>query len=292
MSVKKYENECERAILKTLAYRSVFKYPLSFYQLSNFLICNKKFSAQEIKESVNKLIANNIVKKKYKRYVIKNKRYHDWKLKLAQSKDVLNQNRKYIDLLAKIPWVKMICITGSVAAYNAEADSDIDLLIVTSKKRLWLTRGFTAVILAILNKQPFGGEEVPGSICTNIFMEEAHLEWSKEKQNIYTATDILLMQPLVNRENSYFKFIKANEWLFEFYKNFEINFSESFDKSTHHTSKLITNLEDAARNMQLVYMQKKKTSEVTTKYLIHFNKHDSTAPVLSAYKHALKVLKV
>ena len=41
----------------------------------------------------------------------------------------------------------MIAITGSVANYDAEENDDIDLLIVTEKNRLWITRGFVFLIL-------------------------------------------------------------------------------------------------------------------------------------------------
>ncbi len=291
MDEHKYENECKEAILKTLAYRSVFKYPLSFYQMATFLMSPREFSTQEIKESANKLIQESIIKRKYKKYILCKNNYVNWQHKYQHSIEVIKKNQKYFDILAKIPWIKMICVTGSVAACNAEKETDIDVLIVASKNRLWLTRGFTALILTILNKQPFGGEEVPGSICTNIFMEESQLEWEEKKQNVYTATDIVLMQPVINKGNTYFEFIRENKWIFKFYKNFVVDIAETPTRN-RRPSHLINRLEDTAREIQLMYMKKKKTVEITTKHLIHFNKHDSTGKVLNNYKKVLAQLKI
>ena len=56
------------------------------------------------------------------------------------SKKKLQIARKAAKILGKISTVRFVGVTGALAMFNANIDSDIDLLIITSKNRLWLTR--------------------------------------------------------------------------------------------------------------------------------------------------------
>ncbi|HAI63061.1 TPA: hypothetical protein DCL89_02425, partial [candidate division WWE3 bacterium] len=136
--------ETAKAVKRTLAYRSIFEYPVSFYQLSTFLISNKPVDGKKLKESLNCLIKEGWARRRYGKYEINREKYTNWLWKYKHANRILKENSELIKFLGGIPWIKMIAVTGSLAAYNPEKDSDIDIMIITGKNRVWLTRGFVA----------------------------------------------------------------------------------------------------------------------------------------------------
>ena len=62
---KSNAKETAKAIKRTLAYRSIFQYPMSFYQLATFLISSKPVDGKKLKETLNKLVKENWARKRY-----------------------------------------------------------------------------------------------------------------------------------------------------------------------------------------------------------------------------------
>jgi hypothetical protein len=50
------------------------------------------------------------------------------------------------------------------------------------------------------------------------------MAWAKKKRNLYVAQNIISMQPLVWRDDTYFNFMEENKWIFKYFNNFKINF--------------------------------------------------------------------
>lgn len=277
---------CRKAILKTLSYSGVFKYPLSYYQLCNYLISPNWFSGKQIRKEVKKLINEKLVSEKDNKYFLTSIEAIDANERVRETELSLKRNGKVFETLQKIPWIKMVSITGSAANYNNEKNSDIDLLFITAKNRVWLTRGFVFLILKLMNKLP--KNLAIREICPNIFMDESHLSWTKKKRNLYVAQNIVSMQPLINREKTYFKFIDSNRWVKSYYTNFKITTINKFSYHQQSESILINMIEKIAMKMQIFYMQNKMTNEVVGKNLIHFNKNDNSDWILSRYKSMYK----
>lgn len=277
---------CRKAILKTLSYSGVFKYPLSYYQLCNYLISPNWFSGKQIRKEVKKLINEKLVSEKDNKYFLSSIEAIDANERVRETELSLKRNGKVFETLQKIPWIKMVSITGSAANYNNEKNSDIDLLFITAKNRVWLTRGFVFLILKLMNKLP--KNLAVREICPNIFMDESHLSWTKKKRNLYVAQNIVSMQPLINKEKTYFKFIDSNRWVNGYYTNFKITTVNKFSYHQQSESILINMIEKIAMKMQIFYMKNKMTNEVVGKNLIHFNKNDNSDWILSRYKSMYK----
>ncbi len=277
------ERACDSSIKKTLAYSGVFNYPLSFFQLANFLITRQTFDYGFFKQSLRRLIKSRQIKVKDEKFYFSGIKPLSWDLRLKYSKDLINLHEESLKVLTKIPWIKMIGITGSVAAYNAEKNDDLDIFIVTSKSRIWLTRGFVAAFLIIMKKYPNRKSDSP-KICPNIFVDEDHLAWPIEKQNIYTAHEIALLQPIYSKDDIYFRFLNENRWMREYLPYFVFEIPKRIKGGFEPKSILVTLAEKLAMNFEMVYMRSKQTTEVTTRGIIHFNKKDSTQNVLRKYK--------
>ncbi|MFZ2663837.1 MAG: nucleotidyltransferase domain-containing protein [Patescibacteria group bacterium] len=277
---------CKLAIKKTLAYSGVFKYPLTYYQLISMLISKDGLNSKQVKRELKKQTKEDLIDKVDDKYILHGVEPIDWDKRKENTENILKRNKKVLEYIARIPWIKMIAVTGSVANYNAEEKSDIDLLFVTSKDRVWLTRGFVFLTLSILNKLP--KEHENREICPNIFIDESKLPWTKKRRNLYVAQNIISMQPIFEKENMYFKFIYENRWIRNYYPNFKINYPDDFSKLKLSKSILMKFIEKIAMISQLIYMKKRMTTETITNKLIHFNKNDNSRWILKSYKKLLK----
>lgn len=210
-----------------------------------------------------------------------------WDFRYKQSKDGMDKAVKVAEILKKIPWVKLLCVTGSAAAFNSDKESDIDIFVVAKTHRLWLTRGFVAAILKTMGMY-IKKDSDPGKICPNLFIDEENFAWPTKDQSIFTAHEIVLMHPLVDRDQTYLKFLKANDWIKSYFANFNVHVGEMKTKKHRAGSKLVSLLEKIASTLQQKYMAKKRTNEVIGKHMIHFRKNDNTNWILESYKKLSK----
>jgi predicted nucleotidyltransferase len=110
--------------------------------------------------------------------------------------------------------ILFIGVTGSVAAGFPKKNDDIDLFIIVKSDTLWITRFWIRIFVA-LHKIPhrkFGKTEKKDEFCFNMWLDESALKIPKNRQNLRNAVDMVLMKKVYDRENTYFKFLKANDW--------------------------------------------------------------------------------
>lgn len=117
--------------------------------------------------------------------------------------------------LCKMKGIKMVGITGTVAAESAKEGEDIDLLIVTKEDELWWWRLYLRFYIW-WNKIPhrkFGEKEKENEFCFNLWLDTANLEMPANKRNLKNATDLVMMKIILDRDNTYQKFLKKNKWV-------------------------------------------------------------------------------
>lgn len=283
------EKACDNAIIKTLSYSATFNYPISSQQIYNFLITRKDFNRDFFEKSLNRLIKKNHIKSKGKRYYLPGVKPVSWNLREKYSKELISETTGIFKILKTIPYIKMACITGSVASHNAKKDDDIDVFIITEKDRTWITRFFVVMILKIIGKYATEKNN-QGKVCCNIYLDESKMEWPQNKRNIYIAREIITMQPVIDRENTYMNFLYKNIWVKDYFKNFPINEMNKHMKLKNSKSGLIDKVENTLRKWQTQFMSNKKTSEITTETFIHFNKNNHENEILEAYNNQIENL--
>jgi predicted nucleotidyltransferase len=257
-------------------------------QLWFFLISGTAISNKDFTTSLADLVKTNRIRVKDGWYytgklgrgVADQKRQHAAKL-MARAQQVANH-------LQHIPWIEMVAVTGSVAAFNADGQSDIDLFIVTSPKRLFLTRLFLVVVLKSLGVY-WNAKHPAGTICPNILVTSDNLSWDSAKRNLYVANEIALLYPLLSRHNCYFNFLKHNTWVTKFLPNFKFHAESGTSVSSTKNKpgsrpNLVDLLELAAMRLELTYMHNKQTTEQVTRNFIHFNTHDSAISILGKFE--------
>lgn len=197
----------KKAILRTLAYADVFDYPLTAEELYRFLIGQK--GRPDYQDGFYFLKGRQgIVALRKKR-----ERWSKEKLKIAQ---------RVAKWLRLVPTIKMVAVTGALAISNSDKEDDIDLLIVTSKNRLWLTRLLTVLLVELVaqRRRP-KDKEIKDKICLNMFLDEAHLGVPKKEQDLFSAHEVCQLKPLWEREGVYQKFLKKNQWVKQFLPNWK-----------------------------------------------------------------------
>ena len=159
----------KHAILFTLSYHSRFSSPLTFDELHRFLVINRPLSSNEVKLEVIKLLRHREVALGDRGDLIgiaassalggllamtKSPNFFDLRLKRQLiSKPKLDLAKKAAKMIGLLPWVKLICVTGSLAMENSDSGDDIDLMIVTAQNRLWLVRPFAILLISFFFKR-------------------------------------------------------------------------------------------------------------------------------------------
>lgn len=265
----------------SLAYHDIFDYPLTEAELEKWeagLATIAKIKYKKVK------INNNISQKKKRREI------SEKKLLIA---------KKAAGLIAKIPTIKMVAVTGALAMKNARAESDIDLLIITGAGVLWTTRLLTYCVLRIMNyaiRRPKEKQQ-KDRLCLNVWLDETALGWDRGDRNIYTAHEIAQIMPLMNKDFTYERFLAKNKWILDYwpkaiqYQKLNIKEQKSKPKNKNIYSLLFNFLsmivERIAFKFQYLYMRKKVTREIITPHKALFHPNDWGKVVLDKLKRGL-----
>jgi hypothetical protein len=108
----------------------------------------------------------------------------------------------YARLLASVPFVRMVALTGSLAVNNPDERSDFDYFIVTAADRLWLCRAFIVAIVRWIARR---GDV----ICPNYLLSERTL--ALEPRNLFVARELAQMVPLYGWD-IYRRLREVNAW--------------------------------------------------------------------------------
>src|SRR3972149_1063637 len=248
--------------LASLVYHNIFDYPMTKVELKKWKFGPKTKNRIAIKA---RKIGQYCFLAGRDRLVAKRQHYSNASLrKIERAKAAAR-------VLGSLPSVKMVGITGALAMMNAGADSDVDLLIVTSRGTLWTTRLLVYAKLDLLGipRRRYGARKQKDRLCLNMWLDETDLVWSKADRNLYTAHEIAQIIPLVNKDNTYERFINKNSCI-KYYLPNAVKIPK-LTSAPKETISLLSPLEPFARSLQFWYMRKKITREVIspTKAIFH-----------------------
>ena len=213
--------ELDRAIIKTLAYADLFGQAMTVEELHRHLL-GKSVKIGEFRSALEKSHISNVASRDGVYFLDGSSFNVDHKFQQQQVvKQKLDTTHRFVWVFKLIPWVKLVCVTGSVAGGTPRVDDDIDLLIVTSNKRLWLSRVCLTALLNLIGKRRKPNDDpsrVNNKLCLNMWLSEDRL--TTEDQNVYVANELAHMVPVVNRNKLYERYLVANEWVRDVLPNF------------------------------------------------------------------------
>lgn len=285
----------EKAILKTLIYSDIFDYPLKAYEIHKWLI-GKSATLQLVEKSLTRLIQASKVKTKKGYFFLPAREgiVRKREQKEKQSKRLLFKAKLATWFLKLIPTLKLVGVSGGLALDNAQRQDDIDLFLITSKNRLWLSRILVIGILdfwGVRRKAKMNFIQAAGKICTNILLEEDKLE--QENKDLYTAHEVLQMRVLWQKGDAYKKYLEKNSWVFEFLPNWTTGQSQNSNvKIQNYNSnlKIFDLLEKLAKWLQLKIMRKPQGNERILEGALYFHPNDVRQKVLTDFRQKLKSL--
>ena len=199
----------ESAILRTTAYADVFDYPLTLVEIHRYLE-SIPADLPAVRMAVDGLLQTGSLQHQDGylmlpgRQAIVARRQE----RTAWCAQLWPKARYYGRLISRLPYVRMLAVTGALAMDN-EAGRDIDYLVVTSPGRVWLCRALVILVVRWAARQ---GDIV----CPNYLISENALAFSA--RNLYTAHELAQMTPLFNLD-LYWKIRQANPWLGDFLPN-------------------------------------------------------------------------
>jgi hypothetical protein len=200
----------EEAILATVVYSDLFDYPLTLDQLVTWLPRAVDRAALEHTLASSEWLRRNLSHSgPYVTLCGRERTVQVRQRRELSSARLLSRARFWGRLMARLPFVRMVAITGSLAVDNADEDADLDFLIVTAPGRLWTAR---AMVILLVRLASLRG----ATVCPNYLLSEQAL--TLDSRDHYTARELLQMQPL-SGHSVYAAMLAANEWWREFLPN-------------------------------------------------------------------------
>ena len=83
----------------------------------------------------------------------------------ALSRELLDRDRRILSLVAGMPFVRMVALSGSLAHLNAEGSADLDLFVITAPERVW-----SVTVAAVVLSKLLGWRK---HLCMNYVVSEA-----------------------------------------------------------------------------------------------------------------------
>ncbi len=184
----------EDAILRTVLYGDVFSFPMSAREIHHFLISNRPCTPHDVEQALrdSALLADTLVHEggwvalagRAELFALRAQRE-------AASEQLMGAARRYGRWLGRLPFVRMVAITGALSMRNAAGDhDDLDYVLVTARGRVWLARAFAIVIVRL-------GRMRGAVVCPNYVLAETAL--AQQRQDLYIAHEIAQMTPLYGR---------------------------------------------------------------------------------------------
>lgn len=206
-----YESWLSDAILRTLIYADVFHFPLTLAELQHFLIAIPSTvgdqpaspSLADVEAALAELRSQIVFTAPYFTLVGSEAFCLERTQRDSISRSLWQYAQRFGRVLASLPFVRMVAVTGSLAMRNAaHAQDDIDYLIVTTSGRVWLTRLLAVGIVRIAKLQGIG-------LCPNYVLAESALE--QRRQDLFIAHEIAQMIPLAGFDR-YELMRSTNQW--------------------------------------------------------------------------------
>ena len=195
------------SIFHTLAYADVFDYPLRAPEVYRYLTSTKA----SIEEVARALADESLFSQSGEFFTLRGR---DEIVETRRRREQVAvrlwpKAARYGRILAKLPFVRMVAITGSLAMNNTDEGKDVDFMIVTAPNHLWTCRALALLIARVARLEGL-------SLCPNYLVTTNALEL--HERSLYVAHELAQMVPLSGRE-IYDEICRLNTWMYDYLPN-------------------------------------------------------------------------
>lgn len=168
----------QSAILDYLSYLAVMQLPATEEQILQYLRVRSSHLA--LKAELAHLKAEDKVVRVQKEYWgLKNVRYHNMRRQNELVERLMTRAVRWSRLMRLIPAVKAIVVVNSVSLGNPNKNSDIDLFIVTTPRRLYFCKGILMYGLKFLHQLEIA-EHKAGRFSLGMFISTNGIKWERD----------------------------------------------------------------------------------------------------------------
>ena len=208
--------ELRSAIIKTIVFFDLFNYPLTRWEIWQNLPI--KIELIELEKALDELITQEKTIELYNGFYflagrqdlfcIRQKRYNytNHKIKIARWASYL---------FRLLPSVKLVAVSNLIGHHNLRDESDIDIFIISSPRRLWLTRFFCTGLMKLANMRP-NSKRKRNKICLSFYASVDGLAMENLRftpHDPYFDHWFLGLYPIYEKDNllAFLRF--KNDWL-------------------------------------------------------------------------------
>jgi hypothetical protein len=116
---------------------------------------------------------------------------------------------RYGRIIAMLPFVRMVAVTGSLAMNNTDEGKDVDYMIVTAPNHLWTCRALSLLVARFAKLEGV-------NLCPNYLVTTNAMEL--REHSLYVAHELAQMIPLSGIE-IYREIRRLNVWIYDYLPN-------------------------------------------------------------------------
>jgi len=203
----------ERSIAQALAYADVFDYPLTSAEIHRYLI-GLAAPLPAVQAALDTASGpGGWIQREGPHFTLSGRRaLVDTRRSRSLAADRLWPHAvNYGRRISRLPFVRMVAVSGALAVENPAENADIDYLIVTAPGRLWLCRGLILLLARLATRTGV-------TLCPNYLIARTERALVFPEQNLYTAHEVAQMVPLGGMD-VYNELRQRNRWVLDFLPN-------------------------------------------------------------------------
>ena len=196
-----------QAVFHTLAYADVFDYPMSAFEVYRYLTS----TTATFEEVIRALSDNSLFSQSGEFFTLRGREeiIETRKRRAQVAVRLWGKAARYGRMIAHLPFVRMVAITGSLAMNNTDEGKDVDFMIVTTPNHLWTCRALSLLIARAAKLEGI-------SLCPNYLVTTNALEL--KERSLYVAHELAQMVPLSGME-IYDEICGRNNWIYDYLPN-------------------------------------------------------------------------
>ncbi|GEM_PF-1982766 len=123
--------------------------------------------------------------------------------------ELVDQHLDVLRILSRLPWIRMVAFSGGTSRKNSIGHDDIDLFIVTARRRAWAVYALMVVV-----SRAMGCRDV---LCANYLVDVDNVS-VPDRGDLFTGHEMMALRPLVG-ENVLRHVCAKNPWVNEILPN-------------------------------------------------------------------------
>lgn len=208
----------DRSVYATVSYADVFDMPIELGHLHRFLIGTSS-SLVEVSMAVDSLVGQNRLGRRGDLVHLagRDEVLDVYDERSVRARAMWHDAEEWGRRIGRVPFVRMVAVTGGLAVDSVAGHDDIDYFIVVRPRRLWLTRLMILVLARVAARRDV-------ELCPNFIVTTRALDM--DERSLYVARELAQMVVIVGGDVCR-TVRRSNTWMFDHLPNATVEGDES-----------------------------------------------------------------